>query len=1080
MSAAPEIAPDRPVPPGVDALGDAIDPALDARTLAIGRDLFAAARKAPPGEGWLDRRLMAIAMGDDRVKAQLFRLVDVLPVLKTPTQVNRHLKEYLGGVRDHLPWPARAGLKLVPGGDGLLGRMASGATLWGTRRMARRFIAAADPREAIAAVRKLRAQGLTFTIDVLGEAVLAASEADAYQRFYLELIDALATDAASWHEDPILDRDDRGPIPKVNVSVKLSSLFSQFDPIDPAGTSRAVRERLRPILRLAKSRGVLINVDMEQYAFKDATIQIFRDVLEEDEFRTWPDVGIAIQAYLKDTQDDFRALAEWARSRGAPVWVRLVKGAYRDYENVVAQQNDWPIPVWPTKPETDANYEACTQLLLEHAAHLRPAIASHNIRSIAFALAYAERLNLAPGAVEFQLLYGMADPIKTALKQLGRCVRVYAPVGQLLPGMAYLVRRLLENTSNESFLRAGFLENVPEEKLLMNPLNLIRRNGKRDVRESTRMITNENGNVAPGDPIRDDSWSFVKNPFRNEPLSDFARQAARDEMKATLDRVAGEFGRSYPLVIAGQRVETGQWIDSIDPSKPDRIVGRAASARVEDSTAAIAAAKREFESWRDVPAEERATLILRVAEILRRDRFALAALAVYETGKPWREADADVAEAIDFCEYYAREAVKLSHGWHRTVPGEDNLNLYEPRGVTVVIAPWNFPLAILTGMTVAAVVTGNTAVMKPAEQSSVIAAKLMSAFEEAGLPAGVVNYLPGVGETVGPPLVASPDVATIVFTGSRAVGLAITEQASKTPPGQTHVKRVITEMGGKNAVIVDEDADLDEAVAGVLGAAFGYAGQKCSACSRAIVHTAIYDTFVARLSEAAASLTVGPADDPSVTYGPVIDREAYDRIRAAIALARSEGLTLTHPVEGSAVGGGQSAVNSIGVRTPMPDDGQMTMDNGREAADPRPHAGYFIRPHIFRDVPPTSFLAQDEIFGPVLAVIRADSLDHALSIANGTAYALTGGLYSRSPAAIDTVRRQFRVGNLYVNRKCTGALVDRQPFGGYHLSGVGSKAGGPDYLLQFTWPRTITENTMRRGFAPDLTTPVDPSPGAGE
>ncbi|HSI35934.1 MAG TPA: L-glutamate gamma-semialdehyde dehydrogenase [Tepidisphaeraceae bacterium] len=1037
MSAVPEIDVDRAATTADD---------LDARTLAIGRALFAAARKAPAGEGWLDRRLMAIAMGDDRVKAQLFRLVDVLPVLKTPAQVNRHLKEYLGGVSEHLPWPARAGLKLVPGGNGLLGRMASGATLWGTRRMARRFIAAADAREAIAAVRKLRAQGLTFTIDVLGEAVLAASEADAYQRFYLELIEALATDAASWPEDPTLDRDDRGPIPKVNVSVKLSSFFSQFDPIDPAGTSRAVRERLRPILRLAKSRGVLINVDMEQYAFKDATIAIFRDVLEEDEFRTWPDVGIAIQAYLKDTQNDLRALAEWARSRGVPVWVRLVKGAYWDFENVVAQQNDWPIPVWPTKPETDANYEACTRLLLDNAAHLRPAIASHNIRSIAFALAYAERLNLAPGAVEFQLLYGMADPIKTALKQLGRRVRVYAPVGQLLPGMAYLVRRLLENTSNESFLRAGFLENVPEEKLLMNPLRLITRRMNHEGTKHTKK--NEDG----ADGLLRDLRDFVVQPFRNEPLTDFSKGENREAMRRALAAVRAEFGKSYYVNLRLEATLDDARIVSVNPSDPAEVVGWCGAADEVTAMDAIAVAKRAFESWRDVPAENRATLILRVGQILRRDRFALAAWAVYETGKPWREADADVAEAIDFCEYYAREAVRLAGGWRRTVPGEDNLNLYEPRGVTVVIAPWNFPLAILTGMTVAAVVTGNTAIMKPAEQSSVIAAKLMAAFDEAGLPPGVVNYLPGVGETVGPVLVNSPDVATIVFTGSRAVGLAITEQASKTPPGQTHVKRVITEMGGKNAVIVDEDADLDEAVAGVLGAAFGYAGQKCSACSRAIVHTAIYDQFVARLSEAAASLTVGPADDPSVAYGPVIDQDAYDRILAAIARAKSEGLTLAHPAE--------PATPTSGLRTQ--------------------HSGLFIAPHIFRDVPPTSFLAQDEIFGPVLAVLRADSLDHALTIANGTPYALTGGLYSRSPAAIDKVRRQFRVGNLYVNRKCTGALVDRQPFGGYHLSGVGSKAGGPDYLLQFTWPRTITENTMRRGFAPDLSTPIDPSPGAGE
>ncbi|MBN9518471.1 aldehyde dehydrogenase family protein, partial [bacterium] len=384
---------------------------------------------------------------------------------------------------------------------------------------------------------------------------------------------------------------------------------------------------------------------------------------------------------------------------------------------------------------------------------------------------------------------------------------------------------------------------------------------------------------------------------------------------------------------------------------------------------------------------------------------------------------------------YAAEAVKLHSPHRRDVAGEDNVTFYEPRGVAVVIAPWNFPLAILTGMTAAAVVTGNPAVMKPAEQSGVVAAKLMECFAAAGAPPGVVNFLPGNGEEAGPTLVNHPDVAVIAFTGSLKVGLLIHEQAARTPVGHGFVKRVIAEMGGKNAVIVDADADLDEAVKGVADSAFGYAGQKCSAGSRAIVLDDIYDQFLARLVEATRSMTVAPADQPGASLGPVIDAEARDRIRTAVERGKTEA-RLAYEAD-------------LG---PLADQ------------------GYYAGPTIFADVPETAWVAQEEIFGPVLSVIRAKTLDDAIRIANGTKYALTGGVFSRSPEHIAAVKRRFRVGNLYVNRKCTGALVDRQPFGGFKLSGIGSKAGGPDYLLQFVLPRTVTENQLRRGFAPETGT----------
>jgi RHH-type proline utilization regulon transcriptional repressor/proline dehydrogenase/delta 1-pyrroline-5-carboxylate dehydrogenase len=519
--------------------------------------------------------------------------------------------------------------------------------------------------------------------------------------------------------------------------------------------------------------------------------------------------------------------------------------------------------------------------------------------------------------------------------------------------------------------------------------------------------------------------------FQNEPLTDFSRGDLQRAMQQALQMVAGQLGRSYPPVINHQPVPTSASVDSINPSHTRQVVGRFGRATVEQANQAVAAAREAFPGWRDTSPEDRAGCLFRAADVMRRRRFELAAWEVYECGKQWREADADVAEAIDYCNYYGLELLRLAPPQHSDVPGEINEYFYEPRGVAVVIAPWNFPLAILCGMTSAALAAGNTAVMKPAEQSAVIGAKLMEVFQEAGFPPGVVNYLPGIGEEIGPTLTRHRDVALIAFTGSRGVGLHINQEAAVTPPSQDHIKRVIAEMGGKNAVIIDEDADLDEAVHGVVASAFGYQGQKCSACSRAVVLAGIYDAFLARVIEATRSLKIAPAEDPGCSVSPVIDAEARQRIMDYVAKGKQEARLV------------------------------FAGEVGALAEE-----GYYVGPHIFADVAPGAVIAQEEIFGPVLAVIKARDLDDGLKIANGTSYALTGGLYSRSPASIARVRREFRVGNLYINRKITGALVDRQPFGGFKLSGIGSKAGGPDYLLQFVLPRTITENTMRRGFAP--------------
>jgi RHH-type proline utilization regulon transcriptional repressor/proline dehydrogenase/delta 1-pyrroline-5-carboxylate dehydrogenase len=445
----------------------------------------------------------------------------------------------------------------------------------------------------------------------------------------------------------------------------------------------------------------------------------------------------------------------------------------------------------------------------------------------------------------------------------------------------------------------------------------------------------------------------------------------------------------------------------------------------------VAAAKRAQPAWAALPVSARCDYLRRAAQVMREQLFELAAWEVFECAKGWREATGDIDEAIDFCEYYALGAEALQQTAGVNVPGEQNAFQYVPRGVAAVIAPWNFPLAILTGMTVAALATGNTVVMKPAEQSPMIAARLMHIFRSVGLPDGVLNLLPGVGEVVGSRLVEHPDVSLIAFTGSRSVGLQINAQAAQASIDGVEVKRVIAEMGGKNAIIIDRDADLDEAVLGVVKSAFGFQGQKCSACSRAIVLDEVHDVFVERLVETARSLKIGQAEDPATSVGPVIDQAAFDNVLNYIRLGREEG------------------------------DEVLAVDVGELA-----QKGYLVGPHIYTGISRGDRLAQEEVFGPVLSVLRAKSLDEAIEIANDSDYALTGGMFSRSPANLQRVQAELRVGNLYLNRPITGALVGRQPFGGFRMSGIGSKAGGPDYLLQFVLPRTVTTNTMRRGFAP--------------
>jgi len=972
------------------------------------------------------QRMMEFSMRDEHFKVQMFRFVDVLASLRRGSDIVQHLDEYFADMRNGYAPLIRTGVSLariVP--------IISGKFLrWNVSGMARQFIAGRNPVDVMKTVRKKRRQRIGFTVDLLGEAVVSEEEANEYAARCQELLEHLTRETRGW-TDPLGKNAELFPV--VNVSVKISALYSQMNPADPADAIAHLAPRLRPILRRAKELGAFINFDMESYAHKNATLELFRMLFTEPEFRDWPHAGIVIQAYLRDAEEDLSDLIAWGRERETRFTVRLVKGAYWDYEKIKSTQNGWVVPVWLQKPESDANFERLTRILLENESIVTSAFGSHNVRSIAHAQALAEELGIDRSRFEFQLLYGMAGPIKRALVEMGYRVREYSPVGELLPGMSYLVRRLLENTSNEGFLRAKFSEHVSAAQLLRDPRDLV--NGAVEVAVSAAPVQGFAGDTRAPDFSRNGATPEMPpgDTYKNASLTNFVDPESQEEMRAALRDVRTRFGQKYPLVIDGKEVWTDKLLPSLNPSAPDQVVGLVAEAGIPEAESAVKAARRAFQTWGRTPFEERCQLLERVAAILDRRRFELSAVEVFEVGKAWAEADGDIREAMDFCLFYAHQ-MRLRGNPRLTqhVLGEESYQHYWPRGVALVIAPWNFPVAILCGMVTAALVTGNTVIMKPAEPSAILGALLMEIFEEAGVPPGVLNCLHGRGSVIGAYLVDHPDVEMIAFTGSREVGLRIWESAGKTRPGQRELKRVVCEMGGKNAVIVDSDADLDETIVDTIYSAFGYQGQKCSACSRLIVLEENYDRVMQRLLAAAASLRVGNPEEPGITVGPVIDQTAYRRIQEIIESGKTEA-TLAFQA------------------TKIPEN------------------GYFIPPTIFTGVKPEMTLSQCEIFGPVLSVLKARDLDDAIRIANDTDYALTAGFFSRSPANIERVKAELVAGNVYVNRSCTGAVVGRHPFGGFKMSGGGTKAGGSDYLLNFLVPRAVTENIMRHGFAPEAT-----------
>jgi RHH-type proline utilization regulon transcriptional repressor/proline dehydrogenase/delta 1-pyrroline-5-carboxylate dehydrogenase len=1006
---------------------------------------------------------MAWVVARPGLRTALFRLVDVLPSCRDDADVTRHVVEYLAGAP--LPPGGAAALHL----GARLPHVTATIARRGVRHLARRFIGGETPDDLVALVGGLWDQGAGATVDLLGEKTVTTEEADGYAARVAALLEALVSAAPTWPDRPRLAADRWGPVPRVNVSVKPTALCPRFDPLEGDEAVRDAAKRLVPLVERAAAAGATVHLDVEHDEAREPTYALLRTV---GEAVPHADLGCVVQAYRPDAAPTLEALVDWATSSlQRPLQVRLVKGAYWDTETVLAAAHGWPAPVFLDKAETDENFTRAARYLLGHAGPVRPIVASHNLRSIADALASAEEAGLSPTDVELQLLHGMAPGLGPALVRLGYRTRHYVPMGELETGMAYLVRRLLENTSNESFVRHRELDRADLDELLRPPTrpgrtpptaSTARRHDKVLPaptaplrRDRTAPTASRRGDRTPPTGPRHDERRGSAGlgqgpdtatggpadvpgapvPFRNEPIAELRRPEARARLLGAVREVRPTLGFEAPVIIGGTERPLGaEPLVSVDPADPATVVcraGRAGAAQVDEAMGLASSAQP---AWAASGFEARAAVLRRVAQRFRTYRSPLAALIAFEAGKPLPEADADVCEAIDFCEYYAGAALRLGAGPDHGVaqaPGETNRYHYLARGVAAVISPWNFPLAIPTGMVAAALVAGNAVLFKPAEQTPGIGLALARAFWAAGVPDDVFAFLPGTGEDTGAALVAHPGTALVAFVGSLAVGRSIQAEAARPKPRQRQLPRVITELGGKNPIVVDDDADLDVAVPAIAASAFGYAGQKCSAASRLVVARSRYDEVVERLVGAARLLPVGHPTELSTVVGPLIDEDAHRRVRRYQDEAGRHGRVLL-------------------ARHDLPD------------------RGWFVGPTIVALDAPGGPLWEEEIFGPFLTVVAAGDLDEALALANDTAYALTAGFFSRSPAHLRRAADSLRAGNVYLNRATTGALVGRQAFGGYGLSGVGSKAGGPDYLLQFVDPRVVTENTLRQGFVPEL------------
>lgn len=936
------------------------------------------------------------------LRIHLLKFIALLPSLdsgRQETEVKRLFQESLRRLLSDEKKAKKQGKRGMPCSVALVCRgvkpflpfLPSWGVAWGIRtlvqEMAKRFIAGRSIEEAQRSLVELSQSGRDATLDQLGELVVSEKEADHYCSKVLQLIRGFALHIKKG------ERNGAG-LYRAHVSIKVSALCSDFKPEAEDYTYNTVAPRLKQILLLAREEAVFINIDAEHYTYRDAVFNIYRRLLlETPQLKDYGGTGIVIQAYLRDAAHHFTQVLNLAKERGVTMPIRLVKGAYWDTETIEAEAYNFDAPQFLNKEETDLNFRQLAIETFRAYPHLQLCLASHNFSDHCYAVALRETYFPQLPAIEHQCLHRTYEALSIGMARLNWVVRNYVPVGKLLVGMSYLVRRIMENSSQ------------------VGVLTIMRSHKNQQAARPSSPEAVHGKKLAEGKLHRDPSISRPSASFFNVPP---VRLYLHHGHKKWMDEALQNFhqGQEYP----NDRVAAHGELLSIEcPSDPSFNVGKIRLATVADAQAAVDASFQAYKrgDWAQSPWIERAATLIRAADLMLVRRLKLAALICYEGGKTPKESLADVDEAIDFLNFYAREEGRLK---------KENPKSH-PRGVTTVISPWNFPLAIPCGMTVSSLVAGNTVLLKSAKQTPLIAQVLVDILHEAGVPRDILIHLPGPGSTVGECLVDHPRVASVVFTGSKAVGLEIARRASKrlvyNPLTQTEAPtRIITEMGGKNAIIVTANAELDETIAGILFSSFAHAGQKCSACSRILVDNKVKGPLIERLRQACSDIKVGPSFDFATTINPVISRHEKERLREEAAQAARE-----------------AQVNG----------GRVWLDRSREDLP-----GHCVGP-VLIELPPQRALSHQsfsmrELFGPIIHVIGFESEDQALKIFNATDYALTGGLFAQSQDDIDTFSSKMECGNIYVNRNITGARVAIEPFGGFKLSGTGPKAGGPTYL----------------------------------
>ncbi|MCG3130124.1 MAG: Bifunctional protein PutA [Phycisphaerae bacterium] len=973
---------------------------VERRIAALGEEIFeraAAAQAAFPAQAWWMEQATRLVDADPRFKAAVFQFVDCLPVLRSDAEISRHLHEYLAASGAAIPGAALWALRGAACG-GRTSRLIGACARVGARMMAGRFITGHDAESVRATLERLRRERMTFTLDVLGESTTSDARADAYVGVFHDALERLCPVARDWPGVAILDETEFGPQPRVNISIKLTGMDPHFDPATPETSIESAARRLRPLLRQARRLGAFVNIDIESTKHRALTFDLFESVMSEPQFRDFSDVGIVVQAYLRDGEGDLERMLDYARRRETRFAVRLVKGAYWDSETAAAVRNHATPPVWTQKWESDACYERMARAMLRERALIRPCFASHNVRTIAAVMAWAEQLGVPIEGYECQMLYGMGDPLKAAVAGMGRCLRVYAPYGDMLPGMAYLIRRLLENTSNDSFLKQGFADRARYAERLADP---AARRPRSSPLPRLRYASPPN------------ELERHMPTFRQTARIGFSTEEARERMRAAIARVRKGFS-----------ADGG---DHSDP--PAASASLAADAvRVDLEAARLA---RGGEAWRRTAVEERCARLARWADGVEAERYAVAAALVVHCGMLWREADAEVAQAVDYIRFHGACMSGLdAHPRRRGVPGEDNVVRYASRGLTAVFNGAGSPLACAAAGMSAALAAGNAVLVLPEAEAAPGLNLLAEEGRRAGLPAEVTAVIAPASDAVRDHAARHTDVRVVAVFAEADLCMRLRAACLGDGAPASSRRVFIAEGWGPNPMLVDDDADLDAALTGVMASGLAYCGQKRDAATRLYVVEGICDAFCGRLGEALSSLRVGNPEDPATHVGPLRSIAAATAVRARLDAARAAGRLIYE------------------VRAP---DGPSERN---------------VAPAIVAADPGASRHAA-RAAGPVLEVARCANVSEAIRRVNAEGGALVGGLYSRSPAHIGLARETLEVGALFINRPTVGGEVDRHPVGGPAAWGAGIRVGDASLVEAMLVPRTISENTLRHGFSPE-------------